>query len=176
MAYNVFISYSSKDMNIVDWARSTLAQPGYIEVFAAEYSVLPSQPLNDEIEKAIRACDLFVLLWSHDARASDYVPQEIGIAKGCNKTILPVVMEDKVPVPGFINNLKYLAAHKDWNGSFVWLTQFVRENAGKLAQAKVLGALVTTILGGIWLFNHDDDDDEEDDDEEYDEDEDEEED
>ena len=41
MAYNVFISYSSKNLHIVDWARSTLAQPGITEVFAAEYSVLP---------------------------------------------------------------------------------------------------------------------------------------
>jgi len=160
MAYNVFISYSSKNMNIVDWARSTLTQPGHIEVFAAEYSVLPSQPLNDVIENAIRTCDLFVLLWSHDARSSDYVPQEIGIAKGCNRTILPVVMEENVPVPGFISNLKDLPAHRDWNGSFMWLTQFVRENAGKLSQAKVLGALVTTILGGIWLFNQGDDEEE----------------
>lgn len=152
MAYNVFISYSSKNLNIVDWARSTLNQPGHIEVFAAEYSVIPSQALNEEIEKAIRACDLFVILWSHDARGSDYVPQEIGIAKGCHKTILPVVMEHGVPVPGFISNLKYLAAHRDWNGSFIWLTQFVRENAVNLAQSKVVGALLVTILGGIWLF------------------------
>jgi len=104
MAYNVFISYSSKNLHIVDWARSTLAQPGVTEVFAAEYSVLPSHVLNDAIIRAIRGCDLFVLLWSHDARTSDYVPQEIGIAVGCNKTILAVVMEENVPVPGFITN------------------------------------------------------------------------
>jgi TIR domain len=60
MAYNVFISYSTKNLHIVDWARATLAQPGITEVFAAEYSVLPSQVLNAEIIRAIRACDLFV--------------------------------------------------------------------------------------------------------------------
>lgn len=152
MAYNVFISYSSKNLHIVDWARSTLAQPGVTEVFAAEYSVLPSHVLNDAIIRAIRGCDLFVLLWSHDARTSDYVPQEIGIAVGCNKTILPVVMEENVPVPGFITNLKYLAAHKNWDGSFEWLAQFVHDNATKLQNAKALGALAATILGGIWLF------------------------
>lgn len=152
MAYNVFISYSSKNLHIVDWARSTLAQPGVTEVFAAEYSVLPSHVLNDAIIRAIRGCDLFVLLWSHDARTSDYVPQEIGIAVGCNKTILPVVMEENVPVPGFITNLKYLAAHKNWDGSFEWLAQFVHDNATKLQNAKALGALAVTILGGIWLF------------------------
>jgi hypothetical protein len=152
MAYNVFISYSTKNLLIVDWARTTLAQPGITEVFAAEYSVLPSQVLNAEIIRAIRACDLFVLLWSHDAKNSDYVPQEIGIAVGCNKIILPVVMEDNVPVPGFITDLKYLAAHKNWEGSFQWLAQFVHDNSQKQKNAKALGALVATILGGIWLF------------------------
>ena len=154
MAYDIFISYSSKNLHVVDWARATLTQPGVTEVFAAEYSVLPSQKLNDEIVRAIRACDLFVLLWTHDARASDYVPQEIGIAIGCNKTILPVVMEDNVPIPGFITNLKYLPAHKNWEGSFEWLTQFVHENAKKLQNAKALGAIAATILGGIWLFSN----------------------
>jgi hypothetical protein len=160
MAYNVFISYSTKNLHIVDWARSTLSQPDHIEVFAAEYSVQPSQVLNEEIEKAIRACDLFILLWTHDAKESDYVPQEIGIAKGCNRVILPVVMEEGVPVPGFIGNLKYLAAHKNWDGSFQ--SEFVRDNAGKLAQAKFLGGLAATIIGGIMLFSqgNDDEDDE----------------
>jgi len=161
MAYNVFISYSSKNLHIVDWAVATLAQPGITEVFAAEYSVLPSQVLNDEIVRAIRACDLFVLLWSHDAHASDYVPQEIGIAVGCNKAILPVVMEDNVPVPGFITHLKYLPAHKDWEGSFRWLVDFIHENSVKHKNAKVLGALAATILGGIWLFGRDNDGDDE---------------
>lgn len=159
MAYNVFISYSSKNLHIVDWARATLTQPGVTEVFAAEYSVLPSQVLNDQIIRAIRGCDLFVLLWSHDARTSDYVPQEIGIAVGCSKTILPVVMEENVAIPGFITSLKYLAAHKNWEGSFDWLAQFVHENAKKLNNARALGALAATILGGILLFGHDRDDD-----------------
>jgi hypothetical protein len=93
------------------------------------------------------------------------VPQEIGIAKGCNKVILPVVMEEGVPIPGFISNLKYLAAHKNWDGSFEWLAQFVRDNAGKLAQAKFLGGLAATLIGGIMLSNPDaDDEDDEDDD------------
>lgn len=172
MAYNVFVSYSTKNLPIAEWTKSTLHQPGHVEIFVAEFSVEPSQPLNEEIEKAIRNCDLFVLLWSSEARKSDYVPQEIGIARGCNKTILPVVMQEGVPVPGFISNLKYLAAHKDWNGSFTWLTQFIRDNASKLAQARVFGALATALFGGIMLFAQDDEDsgDEEEDDDDYDDD------
>jgi len=155
MAYKVFISYSTRNLHIVDWACRTLAQPGSAEVFAAEYSVLPSAVLDMEIVRAIRCCDLFVLLWSHDARASDYVPQEIGIAVAANKTILPVVMEDNLVVPGFIKNLKYLAAHKDWEGSFVWLTAFVRENAKRQQDTEKLVALAALLIGGIWLFGKD---------------------
>ena len=81
MAYNVFISYSTKNLHIVQWAVNTLMQRDNIAVFAAEYSVQPSQVLNAEIERAIRSCDLFILLWSHDAAHRIYLPQEIGIAK-----------------------------------------------------------------------------------------------
>jgi len=151
MAYDVFISYSSKNLPTVDWLRRTLTQPSVTEVFAAEYSVLPSQKLNDEIVAAIRKCDLFVLLWTHDARASDYVPQEIGIAIGRGKTILPVVMEENVPVPAFIANLKYLPAHRNPTESLNWLTQFVQENSKKLQNAKGLGVLAV-IVAGILLF------------------------
>ena len=160
MAYDVFMSYSTKNLHIVDWAVKTLHRQGHIHVFAAEYSVQPSQVLNQQIELAIRNCDLFILLWSQDARVSDYVPQEIGIAKGCNKVTLPVVMEEGVPVPGFISDLKYLPAHKNWDGSFQWLTQFVRANADDLAKKKVLGGIAAAIIGGIALFGGDDDKDE----------------
>jgi hypothetical protein len=54
MAYDVFISYSTKNLHIVDWAVKTLHQQGHIHVFAAEYSVQPSQVLNQQIELAIR--------------------------------------------------------------------------------------------------------------------------
>lgn len=156
MAYNVFISYSSKNLHIVEWAYKTLAQPGVTEVFAAEYSVIPSQALNENIIQAVKHCDLFVLLWSHDARASDYVPQEIGLAVASNKVILPVVMEDNLPVPGFISHIKYLPAHKNWDGSFVWLNQFVKDNASKLQDQKKMAALVAMLIGGIWLFGQGD--------------------
>jgi len=151
MAYNVFISYSSKNMKVVKWARESLAQPGITDVFAAEYSVKPGQVLNDEIIRAIRSCDLFVLLWSHNARASEYVSQEIGIAVGCNKTVLPVVMEENITVPAFISKLKYLDAHKDWEGSFKWLKQFVDEHAQRLQNAKALGAVAIGIVTIILL-------------------------
>ena len=68
-------------------------------------------------------------------------------------------MEDNVPLPDFITNLRYLPAHKNWDGSFQWLTQFVHDTAERQKNAKTLGALAATILGGIWLFGDDGSDD-----------------
>ena len=157
MAYSVFISYATKNLHIVDWALQTLASPGRTEIFAAEYSVIPGQVLNEEIKAALRKCDLFLLLYSHEANASNYVQQEIGFAVGINKTVLPVVMEPNLPVPGFISELKYLPAHKNWEGSFQWLAAFIHQESASQSDKEKLGALLAMFLGGLWLFGQGDD-------------------
>jgi hypothetical protein len=148
MAYSVFISYSTKDLHIANHIRAALSVLG-VNVFIAESSVLPSMPLTPFIEAAIRQCDLFALLWTRNAKVSDYVPQEIGIAKGCNKTILPVVLEPGLRVPGFISDLKYLDASGNPAQSVAWLQQFVAQNAAQKAQSTallVLLALLATVV------------------------------
>ncbi len=62
--------------------------------------------LDDHILAEIRDADLFILLWSGAARASDWVPQEIGAARMANKTIVPVVLEPNLSLPGFISDLR----------------------------------------------------------------------
>ncbi len=151
MAYSVFISYSTKDLHVVNHVRAALSLPG-VNVFIAEYSVSPSAPLNAFIEMAIRSCDLFVLLWSRNSRASDYVPQEIGIARGCGRTILPIVLEEGLSVPGFISELKYLPAYKDYPQALTWLQSFVSENAVRQQQNTALLVLLS-LFGVVALMS-----------------------
>lgn len=151
MAYKVFVSYSTNDFPIVEHFRRLLASPE-VEVFIAEYSVSPSQPLDDNIVSAVKACDLFVLLWSRNSKASEWVPQEIGIARGNDKTILPIVLEDGLNLPAFIRGLKYLPAYRNPSESFIWLQQNVFARAQKQQQTN---ALVLLGLGAalVWLFS-----------------------
>jgi hypothetical protein len=100
MAYKVFISYSTKDIPNV-------------ESFVSEYAVTPGAPLAPTIRNAILECDLFVLLWSKNAEASEWVSQEIGIAHGRQKPILPFVLEKGLSLPGFIKELRYVAAFQN---------------------------------------------------------------
>jgi hypothetical protein len=152
MAYKVFISYSTKDLYMADLARNSLSIAG-VEVFLAEYSVQPSARLNLEIELALRGCDLFVLLWSRNSKASDYVPQEIGMARACGKTILPMVMESGLAVPGFVSDLKYIPAYQNPAQSLAWVQAFVAQNAAQ-QQQQTSTLVILALLGLIvWAAN-----------------------
>lgn len=116
MSFKVFVSYSTLDLTHVEnLQRQLIGNP--VELFVAEHSVLPSQDLAKTINEAIEQCDLFVLIWSKHAQASPWVSQEIGKATALRKKILPLVLDAGMPLPGFIQNLKYLAVDEDQTDS-----------------------------------------------------------
>lgn len=110
MTYRVFVSYSSRNLDVVERAQDLWEGDG-VRVFVAEHSVAPGEPLGDSIADGIRKSDLFVLFWSRYAEDSDWIPQEIGIAKEAGKQIIPVVLDEGTEPPAFIRDLKYLPAH-----------------------------------------------------------------
>lgn len=110
--FKVFVSYSTLDLQNVAELQRALIGTG-VRVFVAEHSILPSQSLSLTISGAIAACDLFVLIWSRNAKASDWVSQEIGQALSLRKQILPLVLTEGMALPGFINDLKYVPVFKD---------------------------------------------------------------
>lgn len=107
MDFKVFISYSTHDIEHVDLLKQQLADTP-VSIFIAEHSVKPGNELTSVISKAIQECDLFVLLWSSNAKDSDWVSQEIGRADALSKKILPLMLTDGLSLPGFINGLKWL--------------------------------------------------------------------
>jgi hypothetical protein len=151
MAFKVFISYSTKDFPMVEHVRRLL-QSSEVEIFITEYSVNPGTQLAVIIENAIRNSDLFILLWSRNSEASEWVPMEIGIARGNNKTIIPVVLEDGLELPGFIKDLKYLPAYRNPEESLIWLQNHIFLKAEKQQRTQ---ALVKLCLAGvlIWLLS-----------------------
>jgi hypothetical protein len=152
MPYRVFVSYSTTNLHIAQWAIQSLSRPGTVEVFVAEYSIAPGSILDEHILSQIRICDVFILLWSGAARQSDWVPQEIGAARMAGKTIVPVVLDPNLDVPGFISNVKYLRAYEDWQGSFSTLKILVEAQAAANQRQQAF-AVVGLILGAIALIS-----------------------
>ena len=89
--------------------------------------MLAGESLTQEIKNAIGRCDFFILLWSRNAKDSNWVTQEIGIALQLNKLILPLLLEENLELPGFIKDLKYIDVPKN------------RQLAFEQAQDRVLG-------------------------------------
>ena len=160
MAYEVFISYSTHDLHPVDELVAMLNTPG-VHAFAAEYSVLPGGDLSPEIMDAIGTCDLFILLWSQNAKESEWVPQEIGIAVANERQIIPVVLDRDLAVPGFIQNRKYLPAYDGPAAAMRWVQQHVVDRANQKRQQSV-NVLTALALGGafLWLVSQSEDDEE----------------
>lgn len=149
MPYKVFVSYSTKDIPNVNTLRAALAFPE-VDVFVSEYAVAAGAPLAPTIQANIQSCDLFVLIWSKNAAASEWVPQEIGIGHACNKPILPFVLEPNVSLPGFISGLRYVAAYQNPDQAMFMLREAVLRNSlAKQNQQTTLGILA---IGGLLLW------------------------
>ena len=97
-----------------------------------------------DIVAAIKGCDLFLLLWSHNAKNSEWVPQEIGVARGADRTVMPVVLHPGLDLPHFIRDLKYLAVYKDPMAAVQWLHQDIaaRVKQKDVVTIGVIGALL----------------------------------
>ncbi|MGH7582209.1 MAG: toll/interleukin-1 receptor domain-containing protein [Gemmatimonadales bacterium] len=148
MAFSVFISYSTKDLVHAAALQSWVASAG-AQTYLAEYSLAPGRPIAAEILTAIKASDLFLLLWSANARDSEWVPQEIGVARGAEKAIIPIVLHQGLELPGFIKDLKYVEVYRDPMASVQWL----RNHVGALVRKKNSDALIGMgVIGAILLL------------------------
>ncbi|MGL1933134.1 MAG: toll/interleukin-1 receptor domain-containing protein [Desulfotalea sp.] len=112
MNFNVFVSYSTTDLKEVEALRKQLSNTP-IKVFIAEHSITPSEELAPTINKSIAECDIFLLLWSKNAKDSGWVSQEIGKATAYKKKILPLVLERDCNPTGFISGIKYIPIYKN---------------------------------------------------------------
>lgn len=145
MLCRVFISYSTKDLEIVNKIKEQLKREG-VEVFIAEYSIEPGEKLNKRIVEEIKNCDLFILIWSKNSRKSEYVNQEIGMAKCANKTIIPISTKKGLNPPALINDLKYL----NINNSVKEISDFINSKIATKIKQKNTNNLI--FLGIITLI------------------------
>ncbi len=90
MAYQVFISHSTRDQGLVVAFANLLAKFG-LEVFVAEWYLTPGEPLDAKISTMIEKADCVVALLTKNGIRSDWVQQEIGIALKTGKPLIPLV-------------------------------------------------------------------------------------
>ncbi len=96
---SVFISYAHEDSLVIDIIRSLLAAAGYA-IWIDRELISGGDVWRARIVEAIESSDVFLLALSPNSVKSKYVLQELNIADGEGKPILPVVIAAvTIPTP-----------------------------------------------------------------------------
>ncbi len=90
MAYRIFISHSTRDKGLVIALANLLAKSG-IEVSVAEWYIRAGESLSEKVERQIAQSDSVVVFLTRDGLRSKWVQQEVGIAIGKGKLVIPLV-------------------------------------------------------------------------------------
>ena len=143
------MSVCSFGPHFIESCSEDLLEKYSIQVYVAEYSTPIGVDLTNHIKNSITNCDLFVLLWSSNSKNSEWVTQEIALARANDKTIIPVVLEPNLDLPVFIKNLKYLEAYTNTQNAFDYLKSYVYDAAEKKSR---VDGLVMLGLGAAFFY------------------------
>lgn len=161
MSLNIFVSYSTQDLEKVGVLQGELSSTP-ISVYVAKNSMPPGANINQEIKSSISQADAFVLVWSRNARASEWVLQELGQAVLLQKPILPIVLDQGLKLPESISGLKFISFAENPYGAmkqardFLYANYEIRRNqleAAARVQAEKDNLAKLGLAGfALWLF------------------------
>ncbi len=87
MKYDVFISYSRKDAEIVDKIESELKKRR-ISTFLDRTDIMLGKDFAEDIARAIYDCRIFLFVWSENSNQSENTANEISLAIEFEKTVI----------------------------------------------------------------------------------------
>lgn len=133
MNHDVFISYSSQDMEAAQAICHVLEQ-NEIRCWMAPRNIPPGSDYGDVIDDAIKSCKAVVILYSEKAASSPWVTGELNVAFEEQKTIIPFRL-DKTPLKGqtrvMLNQRHWIDAYPDYKTKFNDLVKAVALAVGK---------------------------------------------
>ncbi len=152
MTFNVFISYSTKDKATALQLKNYVAKIQSTSIFLAESDLIVGQ-LSEAIITKIKECDLFIVLYSKNSQNSNYVQQEIGVAKGSNKIIVPILLDSKAKPDAMLAGISYLSIYDEEkrNAQMPKLYSYITQESQKKANTQAILALGAVLLLGYAL-------------------------
>ncbi len=150
--YNIFISYSTLDIEIAKRIVTYLSQIQGVSVFLSDSNLIVGTLSNVLIEK-IKHCDLFLVLYSKNSYSSNYVQQEIGVAKGNNKLIIPILLDDEARPSAMLQGTSYLSIYDENKAKeqMPRLYNYIVQESQKKANGQALFALGAIFALGYLL-------------------------
>jgi len=101
-----FISYSRQDNQFALELARELKSAGYL-VWLDQLDIPAGARWDDEVERALHDCEIFLIILTPASVASENVKDEIGYAIDSGKRILPVLLEESV-IPLRLRRFQYV--------------------------------------------------------------------
>lgn len=96
MEYDVFISYSRKDIELAEMVAASLKKLN-LSCFLDRETIEFGADWREKIGKSLYYSELVLLIWTASSNQSDNVAREVVVAEGYGKTIIPFRVGDFVP-------------------------------------------------------------------------------
>ena len=126
MPYDVFVSHSSKDKAVADAVCHSLEESG-IRCWIAPRDIAAGRTWAGAIAEAIAQCRVFVLIFSAECNASEYVLREVGLALESGLPVIPFRIEDVTPT----GDLKFYLKAVHWLDA---LTEPLKQHITRLVE------------------------------------------
>ena len=160
---SVFLSYSRRNQYVADRVRLDLMRASPKEIWFDQLSIPVNENWRHSIHNSIAEIDRFVLLWSPEAEASEYVKEEYAAAKRLEKKIAVVIVAGAVgELPENLQQLQCIDLTVDyavglrellnWLGDLEPLTSCFDFIAGCTSVAEALAGFAV-IRPQSWLVN-----------------------
>lgn len=137
MKYDVFISYSSKDIDVAERLCQHL-ENNAIKCWMAPNSLEPGRSYASEIVRGIKNSQIFVLVFSSNSNISQHVMSEVDVAFNSHKTIVPFIIHD-IPMSEelsyYLSRTHWLIAYSNIIEAFKELTKDVLNYLGRECKA-----------------------------------------
>lgn len=144
----LFISYSTKDLEKIKPILKHISSIQGTTTFLAEENIEPSSEVIQTIIGKIKSADIFLVFFSKNAKESEYVQQEIGVAKGNNKIIAPILLDSNTPKAMLVNtNYVNLSDQEKEQVELRRLYSFIADNVNRKNQNKGMVALDILAIG-----------------------------
>ena len=151
MAFNVFISYSAKDEDKIRLVLNSIRTIKDTNIFFAPETLKIGDKISQEILNSIKNSHMFIVFYSNNSTQSNYVQQEIGVAKANNKLIIPILLDGTKP-PGMLLDINYLdlSNEKEYSLGINKLYNLIFSKSEQLMKNQ--GLLVLGALGLLIYF------------------------
>jgi len=141
---DIFISHSKDDSKLAEFLQRHMTQEG-LSVYLASISMQPGEQWMPAIMDNLRASTWVLCLASRTACTSPWVMQEMGVAIGANKKLIPIVW-DQLPenLPGWMRQYQAInlagVSQQDAMAAFGRIAESIK--AEKKKALFILGLLV----------------------------------